>query len=92
MDLKRLRLVIDRWKENLPQSFRPWGVHESGNGAFPVIQYFASWHVVAWQFYYTAKVMLAVYCPNDQPMASLHSTGSYIETAIISPTRWLCGL
>ncbi|KAL5349202.1 hypothetical protein ACLOAV_005490 [Pseudogymnoascus australis] len=92
MDLKRLRLVIDRWKENLPRSFRPWGVHESGNGAFPVIQYFASWHVVAWQFYYTAKVMLAVYFPNDQPMASLHSTGSYIETAIISPTRWLCGL
>ncbi|KFY18903.1 hypothetical protein V493_08267 [Pseudogymnoascus sp. VKM F-4281 (FW-2241)] len=71
-DLKRLRLLIDRWKENLPRSFRPWGVHENGNDAFPLIQYFASWHVVAWQFYYTAKVMLAVYCPEDQPMASLH--------------------
>lgn len=38
---------------------------------------------MAWQFYYTAKVMLAVYCPEDQPMASLHGTGSYIEVRAV---------
>ncbi|KFX89387.1 hypothetical protein O988_08645 [Pseudogymnoascus sp. VKM F-3808] len=92
MDLKRLRCLIDCWKEHLPLSFRPWGVHKDGNGPFPVIRYFASWHVVAWQFYYTARVMLAVYCAEDEERTNLHCASTYIEAAVISPTRWLCGL
>lgn len=43
-DSKRLRYLIDRWKETLPSSFRPWCVQEDSNGPFPLIRHFASWH------------------------------------------------
>ncbi|KFY33261.1 hypothetical protein V494_07785 [Pseudogymnoascus sp. VKM F-4513 (FW-928)] len=85
MESKRLKCLIDSWKERLPLSFRPWGVNENGNGPFPVIQCFTPWHVVAWQFYYTAKVMLAVYCTEDPYSTNLHRVGSYIELAVEPP-------
>ncbi|KAK5051388.1 hypothetical protein LTR84_003040 [Exophiala bonariae] len=88
----QLHASLDLWKENVPPSYRPWLVRETEEHPFPVIKYFEPWHVVAWQFYYTAKVMLAVYYSNKQQAGNVHWMRNYIESEIVSPTRLLCGL
>lgn len=87
----RLR-TLDLWKERLPYSYRPWCVREKNEQPFPEIRYFESWHVMAWQFYYTARVMLAVYFPNEGKTQNVHHVRAHVESHVISPTRLLCGL
>ncbi|KAK3106764.1 hypothetical protein LTR53_018115, partial [Teratosphaeriaceae sp. CCFEE 6253] len=65
--ITRLRHRMSTWKSNLPATFRPWCFVERGNRPFPGIRCLSPWHVVAWQFYYTANVMLAIYFPKRQP-------------------------
>ncbi|KAJ5811848.1 hypothetical protein N7474_008149 [Penicillium riverlandense] len=76
---KSLKDLIDKWRAHLPPSFRPWCICENDNEPFPDIRYFAPWHVVAWQFYYAAKVMLAVYFPDEWANKSVHDMHRYIE-------------
>ncbi|KAF7126109.1 hypothetical protein CNMCM5793_002531 [Aspergillus hiratsukae] len=78
-EARSLRDLLEKWKAHLPPSFRPWCICENDNDPFPNIRYFASWHVLAWQFYYAAKVMLAVYYPDDWADKSLHDMHRYIE-------------
>ncbi|KAK3066355.1 hypothetical protein LTR53_017335, partial [Teratosphaeriaceae sp. CCFEE 6253] len=62
----RLRNRMSTWKTNLPATFRPWSFVERGDRPFPGIRCLSPWHVVAWQFYYTANVMLGIYFPERQ--------------------------
>ncbi|KAL4894226.1 hypothetical protein BDV59DRAFT_16099 [Aspergillus ambiguus] len=89
---RKLNILIDNWKAHLPPSFQPWCACERDAQPFPDIRVFTPWHVVAWQFYYTAKVLLAVHYPDIRASQSLHSIHRYIEAAIVAPTRLLCGL
>ncbi|KAJ5240854.1 uncharacterized protein N7469_002445 [Penicillium citrinum] len=91
-EARRLKTLLEKWRAHLPPSFRPWCICENDNNPFPNIRYFAPWHVVAWQFYYAAIVMLAVYYPEDWADTNLYDMHRYIETAIVAPTRLLCGL
>lgn len=43
---KRLKDRIDRWKANIPPSFRPWCIREEDREPFPEVRYFAPWHGV----------------------------------------------
>ncbi len=88
----RLRTSLDLWKERLPSSYRPWCVREENKQPFPEIRYFESWHVMAWQFYYTARVMLAVFFSEETQTQNVYHIRAHIEAQVVSPTRLLCGL
>lgn len=75
--LAEVRRLLDEWELLLPPSFQPLAHVQVENEPFPIIHYLATWHgkckismsqfkidttaVIGWQFYYTARVMLAVY-------------------------------
>ncbi|KAJ5585846.1 hypothetical protein N7450_005633 [Penicillium hetheringtonii] len=80
-EARRLKTLLEKWRAHLPPSFRPWCICENDNNPFPNIRYFAPWHV-----------MLAVYYPEDWADTNLYDMHRYIETAIVAPTRLLCGL
>ena len=88
----RLQTSLEMWKERLPSSYRPWCVRDINTQSFPEIKYFESWHVMAWQFYYTAKVMLAVYFSGEAQTHNVFHIRAHIESSVVSPTRVLCGL
>ncbi|KAF2765376.1 hypothetical protein EJ03DRAFT_209028 [Teratosphaeria nubilosa] len=91
-EVTHLKNLIQTWKSHLPASFRPWCfVDRSNDHPFPIIRCLSSWHVVAWQFFYTANVMLAVYFAEEQPR-TLSNMRDHMESKILSPIRCLCGL
>ncbi|KAH9838094.1 Fungal specific transcription factor domain [Teratosphaeria destructans] len=91
-EVAHLKNLIHAWKSHLPASFRPWCfVDRTDDHPFPIIRCLSSWHVVAWQFYYTANVMLAVYFAEEQPR-TLSNMRDQMESKILSPIRCLCGL
>lgn len=42
--LKELSHVIDRWRECLPSSFKPWFFQQDDLDPFPVVRYLCPWH------------------------------------------------
>lgn len=42
--LDELRLLLDLWRQNVPETFLPWCNYRAENESFPVIQYVSPWH------------------------------------------------
>ncbi|KAK5718884.1 hypothetical protein LTR17_015564 [Elasticomyces elasticus] len=79
-DHARLRTILQLWRAHLPLAFQPWCVRDSDTSPFPLIRCLSSWHIVAWQFYHTARVMLAVYAP-EVSSRDMHRMREYMEVA-----------
>ncbi|KAK6369608.1 hypothetical protein LTS17_009514 [Exophiala oligosperma] len=58
VELDELRILLELWRQNVPETFLPWCNYRAENEPFPVIRYISPWHVVAWQFYYAAKILI----------------------------------
>lgn len=92
-EIARIERALDEWESNLPASFQPWYVHRSEHDVFPEVFYLADWHCVAWQFFYTARIMLAVLSgPMLRDKTDVLSMARFLEDKIASPARWLCGM
>ncbi|OJJ02060.1 hypothetical protein ASPVEDRAFT_83580 [Aspergillus versicolor CBS 583.65] len=90
--VKRLEQAISDWRQHLPPSFQPWYVKFDESDTFPDVRYLASWHYVAWQFFYAAQIMLAVYSPTIGSESNVFNLTRLLEQKIATPTRWLCGV
>ncbi|OQV09484.1 hypothetical protein CLAIMM_13602 [Cladophialophora immunda] len=91
-DAAELRKSIDLWASKVPASFRPWSFREGKTAPFPTIHFLSTWHEVAWQHYYTAKIMLAVQGLQVHESTSILELNRYTEHQILGPTRKLCGI
>jgi hypothetical protein len=92
--LESMQEAIEQWRSHLPETFKPWGSASSQYDSFANIQFLSSWHgksyislaelesnvatVIAWQQYYSAKVMIAVYTARLTTMGILDAT-RYLE-------------
>ena len=83
---------VTRWRQNLPRTFEPWATIEPPDTIFGVLKYLHSWHAVAWQFFYAAEVLLAVYYRSTSRPSSILSQAQWIEREIVTPTRKLCAI
>ncbi|KAE8358131.1 hypothetical protein BDV27DRAFT_138185 [Aspergillus caelatus] len=90
--IHRLQGVINEWKSNLPASFNPWYTDFRENDIFPDVRYLAPWHCVAWQFFYAAQVMIAVYLPAIREQSNVFQLTRTLEENVATPSRWLCGV
>ncbi|KAI9751632.1 MAG: hypothetical protein M4579_005979 [Chaenotheca gracillima] len=90
--IDRLRSRLELWKSNLPESFQPWCFVQNKYDPFVTIRYLASWHVLGWQQYYAAKVLIALYS-NDRPRdGNLLALNQYMEGEVLHPARLLCAV
>ncbi|KAK5467046.1 hypothetical protein LTS15_000016 [Exophiala xenobiotica] len=86
VDADQLELMLGVWLENLPGEYHPF--FASGN----VVRYIATWHVVAWQFYHLAKVLLKLYnsrCPRGVDVVTFNSR---VEMEIVHHARTICNI
>ncbi|KAL4896718.1 hypothetical protein BDV59DRAFT_199069 [Aspergillus ambiguus] len=90
--LDDLEADINAWRESLPEAFKPWFYHQSRSEPFPTIRYLSKWHGLAWQQYYTAKTMLAVYRQKHGVLDSYVDVNNYIHTKILPSARLACGV
>ncbi|KAL4876039.1 hypothetical protein BJY04DRAFT_223525 [Aspergillus karnatakaensis] len=91
-DLEALEDDIKAWHDALPQSFRPWYYHQEQARPFPTVRYLSRWHVLAWQQYYTAKTMFAIYRRKAQSLSSFRDINNYVNSTILLPARLTCGV
>ena len=90
-EMARLNSAIDAWKRGLPSTFLPWSTC-AGDGPFPTIRVLSTWHLIGWQQYYAAKVMLAVHSKLAYPAGSFLDHNRYMQREVLEPARHLCGL
>ncbi|KAI1629075.1 hypothetical protein EDD37DRAFT_36229 [Exophiala viscosa] len=88
----RLKGLIELWASSVPDAFRPWSFRDGKFGPFPAIRFLSTWHEVAWQHYYTAKVILAVDALHMQENTNILRLNRYTESQIFEPSRKLCGI
>ncbi|KAL2871154.1 uncharacterized protein BJX67DRAFT_377756 [Aspergillus lucknowensis] len=83
---------INSWREALPDTFKPWYYHQAHTEPFPTIRYLSRWHGLAWQQYYTAKTMLAVYRHRPQALDSYRDINTHVNSTILVAARLTCGV
>ncbi|KAI9815141.1 MAG: hypothetical protein M1827_002984 [Pycnora praestabilis] len=88
--LERLGILVDQWHSGLPETFQPWCFREVDYEAFPNVQYLSTSHVIGWQQYHTAKVMLAVYSSTRPGNGNVLGMNHYLETEVLAPARQAC--
>ncbi|OAA56309.1 hypothetical protein SPI_07920 [Niveomyces insectorum RCEF 264] len=76
------RLLV-QWHEALPETYQPWAKYQLPEDPFPTLRFISTWHVVGWQYYYAAKVLVGLYRKPDH----LNS----LESEVLAPARLLCG-
>ena len=81
-DLLRIEALLDRWKHRVPSSLQPWCNTKAPEDVFPVIRFVATWHTLAWQFYYAARVVLSVYSPARPATGDLLKLNQYINVGL----------
>lgn len=42
--LNQLRILLELWQQNVPDTFQPWCVYRAENEPFPLIRYVSPWH------------------------------------------------
>ncbi|KAL2848602.1 hypothetical protein BJX68DRAFT_267468 [Aspergillus pseudodeflectus] len=90
--LEALEVDINSWREALPDAFKAWYYRQTRSETFPTIRYLSRWHVVAWQQYYTAKTMLAIYQHKTQLVDSYRDISIHLNSTILTPARLTCGV
>lgn len=83
---------LDVWRVHLPDSFQPWAVVTSDESVFPCLKFLETWHIVAWQFYYAAKALSAVFSMPTIARHGLLSLNRYMQSEILDPIVHLCGV
>ncbi|CAK7235917.1 hypothetical protein SEUCBS140593_009443 [Sporothrix eucalyptigena] len=86
-DLSRL---LAQWHDSLPDTYQPWARYQLPNDPFPVVRYVSTWHVVGWQYYYAAKVLVGLYRKPEH--MNVLAMSRYMESEVVAPTRVLCGI
>lgn len=72
----------------MPSTMQPWCNATAAEDVFPLIRFVTTWHTLAWQFYYAARVVLAVCSPARPANGSLLKMNQYINVRIpICPSR-----
>ncbi|KAK3698082.1 hypothetical protein LTR37_017131 [Vermiconidia calcicola] len=90
-ELENIKAQIVLWRRALPASFDPWATFRRRDCPFTTVKYFSTWHVIAWQFYHAAEVLLAVHLAMFLPPTNILAQNQYLEREILIPTRKLCG-
>ncbi|ERS96703.1 hypothetical protein HMPREF1624_06912 [Sporothrix schenckii ATCC 58251] len=99
--LLELHRLLAQWHERVPATYQPWARYQAPDDPFPTLRYVSTWHVVGWQYYYGAKVLVALHRrPQDTNTTNTDTTtpanmlalGRYMEAEVLEPTRVLCGI
>ncbi|CAK7246248.1 MAG: hypothetical protein STHCBS139747_007872, partial [Sporothrix thermara] len=86
-DLSRL---LGQWHNSLPDTYQPWARYQLADDPFPTLRYVSTWHVIGWQYYYGAKVLVGLYRKPEH--MSVLAMSRYMESEVLAPTRVLCGI
>ena len=92
LDLNQLKLELAHWKDLLPTGFDPWALYERRGNVLHTVKYFNTWHVIAWQFYHAAVVLLAVHLALFLPPIMIITQNHYLERETLTPTRQHCAV
>ncbi|KAH6986656.1 hypothetical protein EDB80DRAFT_731789 [Ilyonectria destructans] len=90
--IEKIRADIDEWRAGLPDGFQPWYSCREQYQTFRVVKFLSPWHELAWQQFYTAKVMLAVYGPTKSEPSNVLAWSQYLEAEILHPARLACSV
>ncbi|KAM6530492.1 hypothetical protein FALCPG4_008619 [Fusarium falciforme] len=82
-----IRADIDEWRAGLPDSYQPWYNCREKHQTFRVVKFLSPWHELAWQQFYAAKVMLAVYGLTKPEPSNVLAWSQYLEVLPLSPLK-----
>ncbi|CAI6093013.1 unnamed protein product [Clonostachys chloroleuca] len=85
--ITKIGAEIDEWHTALPDSYQPWYSCREARQTFRVLRFLSPWHELAWQQFYTAKVMLAVYGPTKPAPSNVLAWSQYIEVGPLSSMK-----
>ncbi|KAL1890289.1 hypothetical protein Sste5346_008291 [Sporothrix stenoceras] len=91
--LEDLACLLAQWHDRVPDTYQPWARYQTPDDPFPTLRYVSTWHVVGWQYYYGAKVLVGLYRrPAKDTQTNVLALSRYMEAEVLTPTRILCGI
>ncbi|KAL2444010.1 hypothetical protein ABEF95_014697 [Exophiala dermatitidis] len=88
----KLEKYLSMWNARIPETFRPWSNKAKQFGLCPAISFLSTWHEVAWQQYFAAKVLVAVHRVKTYSLTNILALNNYLENYIRDPARKLAGI
>lgn len=88
-DLVKLKAELEDVGTSLPPVFQPWSSISQPGSRYPIVKHIDTWHIIFWQFFYAAQVLLAANFALISPSPTVASQGQYLEREIVGPSRKL---
>ncbi|KIW52011.1 hypothetical protein PV05_10673 [Exophiala xenobiotica] len=91
-ELETIAADIDRWRQHLPDGFKPWYYQDNVSDIFPIIKYYSTWHAIGWQQYYAARTMIGVYRTKQSLGDNSGTIQEFVNSKTLLVARLCCAV